>query len=307
MNEWQTPERRDLRAAVAAFTRAEIAPHLSQWEDDGELPRSLHVSAARAGLLGVGFPETVGGQGGSFVDANLVTEAVIEEGGSSGLIAGLFTHGIAVPHILSSGDSDLIDRYVRPALAGEKIGSLAVTEPSGGSDVANLRTTARRDGDDWIVNGAKTFITSGVRADFLTTAVRTGDAGHGGISLIVIDKDIEGVSVSRPLRKLGWHCSDTAELTFEDVRVSGDRIVGSIDGGFALIMRQFVSERLSLATQAHATAQRATTLALDYARTRETFGQPLAQRQVIRHLLVDMARRTAAARALTRQAISYAA
>ncbi|MEO7269593.1 MAG: acyl-CoA dehydrogenase family protein [Knoellia sp.] len=307
MNEWETPERHDLRASVAAFTKSEIVPHLAEWEDAGEVPRALHLAGARAGLLGIGFPESVGGQGGSIVDANLVTEAIIESGGSGGLIAALFTHGIATPHIVSTGDTHLIDRYVRPTLDGQLIGSLAVTEPSGGSDVAAIHTSARREGDDWIVNGAKTFITSGVRADFLTTAVRTGEPGHGGISLLVIDKDSPGLTVSRPLRKLGWHCSDTAELSFEDVRVPGNHIVGEVDSGFALIMEQFVSERLNLATQAHATASRATALATAYASTRHTFGRSLSQRQVIRHLLVDMARRTAAARALTRQAITYAA
>jgi acyl-CoA dehydrogenase len=306
VNPWDTPERRALREMVASFTEKEIVPHLPAWEDAGEVPRELHQKAAAAGLLGVAFPEEVGGQGGNLVDGSIVSEAVLEAGGSTGLIAALFTHGIALPHIVASGNADLIDRYVRPTLAGELIGSLGITEPGGGSDVANIRTRAVRDGDELVVNGAKTFITSGVRADFVTTAVRTGGEGHGGISLLVIDKGTPGFTVARPLRKMGWHCSDTAELSFDDVRVPAGQIVGEVDGGFVLVMQQFVSERLSLAVQAYSTAQRALDLAVAYARERETFGRPLITRQVIRHKLVDMHRRTSAARALTRQAVERA-
>jgi acyl-CoA dehydrogenase len=314
VNAWTTPERHALREMVTSFTRNEIAPHLPDWEDAGMLPRELHRKAADAGLLGIGFAEEVGGSGGDIVDATIMTEAVLAGGGSSGVLAGLFTHGIAVPHIVASGTSELVDRYVRPTLDGRLIGSLAITEPGGGSDVSGLTTRAVRDtstgsgrAGDWIVNGAKTFITSGVRSDFVTTAVRTGGSGFGGISLLVIDKGLPGFTVSKPLRKMGWHCSDTAELTFDDVRVPAANIVGEVDGGFSLIVDQFVTERLSLATQAYATAQRALDLATDYARQRETFGRPLVSRQVIRHKLVEMHSRTAAARALTRQAVERAA
>ena len=306
MSVWTTPERQALRDMVTSFTEKEIAPHLPAWEDAGETPRELHKKAADAGLMGVAFPEEVGGQGGDLIDSTIVTESIIEAGGSSGLIAALFTHGIALPHIARSGNTDLIDRYVRPTLAGDLIGALGVTEPGGGSDVANIRTKAVRDGDEFVVNGAKTFITSGVRADFVTTAVRTGGEGFGGISLLVIDKGTPGFTVARPLRKMGWHCSDTAELTFDDVRVPAANIVGEVDGGFVLIMQQFVNERLGLAVQAYATAQRATNLAVEYARQRETFGNPLITRQVIRHKLVDMTRKTAAAKALAHQAIERA-
>ncbi|WP_082530528.1 acyl-CoA dehydrogenase family protein [Aeromicrobium sp. Root344] len=306
MSAWDTPERRALREMVTAFTEKEVVPHLPAWEDACEVPRDLHQKAAEAGLLGVAFPEEVGGQGGDLVDSAIVTEAVLEAGGSTGLIAALFTHGIALPHIVASGNAELIDRYVRPTLAGELIGSLGITEPGGGSDVANIRTKAVRDGDDFVVNGAKTFITSGVRADFVTTAVRTGGEGYGGISLLVIDKGTPGFTVARPLKKMGWHCSDTAELSFDDVRVPASNIVGDVDGGFVLVMQQFVSERLGLAVQAYSTAQRSLDLAVAYARERETFGKPLIARQVIRHKLVDMHRRTAAARALTRQAVERA-
>ncbi|AXT86561.1 acyl-CoA dehydrogenase [Aeromicrobium sp. A1-2] len=307
MNTWQTPERRALRDMVTSFTEKEIAPHLPDWEDGGMLPRDLHRKAAEVGLLGIGFPEEIGGSGGSIIDATVMTEAVLAGGGSTGLLASLFTHGIAVPHIVDSGNADLIDRYVRPTLAGELIGSLGVTEPGGGSDVSALTTRAVLDGDHYVVNGAKTFITSGVRADFVTTAVRTGGAGFGGISLLVIDKQTPGFSVSAPLKKMGWHCSDTAELTFEDVRVPAGNIVGDVNGGFGLIINQFVNERVTMAVQGYATAQRALDLSVAYARQRETFGKPLITRQVIRHKLVEMHSRTAAARALTREVVELAA
>ncbi|MET0931489.1 MAG: acyl-CoA dehydrogenase family protein [Aeromicrobium sp.] len=307
MSLWDTTERLALREMVTSFTAQEIAPHLPDWEDAGLLPRELHRRAADVGLLGIGFAEAVGGSGGDIIDATIMTEAVLAGGGSTGLLASLCTHGIAIPHIVSSGSADLIDRYARPTLAGELIGSLAITEPGGGSDVSALTTRAVLDGDEYVVNGAKTFITSGVRSDFVTTAVRTGSPGFGGISLLVIDKGLPGFMVSKPLRKMGWHCSDTAELTFDDVRVPAGNIVGDVDGGFGLIVDQFVNERLSLATQGYATAQRALDLAVAYARDRETFGKPLIARQVIRHKLVEMHSRTAAARSLTRDAVEQAA
>ena len=307
MNPWNTPERRALREMVTSFTQREIAPHLPSWEDAGMLPRELHRQAAEVGMLGIGFPEELGGSGGDIIDATIMTEAVLAGGGSTGVLASLCTHGIAIPHIVDSKNTDLIDRYVRPTLAGEMIGSLGITEPGGGSDVSGLTTRAVLDGDEYVVNGAKTFITSGARSDFVTTAVRTGGPGFSGISLLVIDKGTPGFTVSKPLRKMGWHCSDTAELTFDDVRVPAGNIVGEVDGGFGLIINQFVNERLSLAAQAYATAQRSLDLAIEYAKQRETFGKPLATRQVIRHKLVEMHSRTAAARALTREAVELAA
>ncbi|HEY9564367.1 MAG TPA: acyl-CoA dehydrogenase family protein [Nocardioides sp.] len=303
MNQWNTPERQALRESVTRFTEREIVPNIAQWEDDGELPRSLSKAAAAAGILGVGFSEEVGGEGGNAIDTAIVTEAIIEAGGSSGVIASLFTHGIAAPHIIDSKNADLIERFVKPSMSGDLIGSLGVTEPGGGSDVANITTRAVRDGDHYVVNGAKTFITSGVRGDYVTTAVRTGGEGFGGVSLLVIEKGTPGFEVARPLRKMGWHCSDTAELSFTDVRVPVSNLVGEENGGFLLLMQQFVNERLGLALQGHATAQRALDLAAKYARERETFGKPLASRQVIRHKLVEMHRRTAAARTVTRAAI----
>ncbi|MEJ2858161.1 MULTISPECIES: acyl-CoA dehydrogenase family protein [unclassified Saccharothrix] len=295
-----TPERQDLRATVRRFTEQEIVPHLGDWEREGEVPRALYRKAAKIGLLGIGFPEAVGGAG-DLLDTVVVTEELIQAGGSSGLIAALLTHGIALPHIVDAGSPDLVDRFVRPTLEGELIGALAVTEPGGGSDVAALRTKAVKDGDHYVVNGSKTFITSGDRADFVTTAVRTGGEGYQGISLLVIEKGTPGFTVDRRLDKMGWHCSDTAELSFVDAQVPVANLVGPENGGFGLIMRQFQVERISLAVQAYATAQRCLDLAIAYTRQRETFGRPLMGRQVVRHKLVEMAQRVDLARTYTRE------
>jgi acyl-CoA dehydrogenase len=200
---WSTPERQALRAAVRRFTETEIRPHLDEWERAGELPRELHAKAAAAGLLGVAFPEDAGGQGGNAVDSTTVSEELLYSGASSGLLASLFTHGIALPHLVASGNTDLIDRYAKPTLAGQLIGSLAVTEPDAGSDVAGVRTRAVREGDHYVVNGSKTFITSSTRADFVTTVVRTGDDPHRGLSLLVVDTDTPGFTVARRLEKMG--------------------------------------------------------------------------------------------------------
>ena len=292
-----TPERRQLRELTRSFVTREVLPHLSDWERAGEVPRSLHETAAKIGLLGIGFPESVGGSGGDLLDSMVVTEEIIRSGGSSGLVAALFTHGIALPHIVETQDEGLIERYVRPALAGTMIGALAITEPDGGSDVAGIRTCAVRDGDHYVVNGSKTYITSGARADFVTTAVCTDFPGSGSVSLLVIDKGSPGFTVGRRLEKLGWHCSDTAELSFVDVRVPVTNRVGPEDTGFLAIMQQFANERLSLATQAYATAQRCVDLAVQWCRDRQTFGRPLVGRQVVRHKLAEMHSRTDAARA----------
>jgi len=308
VNGFWSAEQVALMESARAFVRAEVVPHLQEWEDAGSVPRELHRKAAKLGFLGLGVPEDLGGAGGTFLDALAVTEAFTGAGASSGLLAALFTSGIALPHIVASGNPDLVDRYVRPTLAGETIGSLAVTEPSGGSDVARLRTTAVRDGDHYVVNGGKTFITSGVRADFVTTAVRTGGPGHGGISLLVVDAGTPGFTVDRSLAKMGWHCSDTAELGFRDVRVPVANLVGAENTGFAQIAQAFVSERLALAGHGYGIAARALELTAAYCRERETFGRPLAANQVVRHRLVEMHRRVDAARTYTRAvAARYAA
>ncbi|MGZ6734863.1 MAG: acyl-CoA dehydrogenase family protein [Nocardioides sp.] len=283
----------------AEFARREVFPSLQEWEDAGEIPRALHLAAAKQGLLGMGFREEVGGEGGSLADMTALQEGMLSEGASSGLLAALFTNGIALPHIARHGSPDLIERYVRPTLAGEKIGSLAITEPGGGSDVAHLTTRAVRDGDEYVVNGAKTFITSGVRADFLTVAVRTGGAGAGGVSLLVIDKETPGLTVDRRLRKMGWHCSDTAELGFADVRVPVANLVGEENAAFGYIAEAFVTERIALAVHAYGIAGRSLALTAAYARERSTFGEPLIKRQVVRHKLVEMHRLVESAKAYT--------
>jgi acyl-CoA dehydrogenase len=296
-----TDERRALQDATRAFVAREVAPYLQDWEDAGEIPRSLHLAAAKAGLLGLGFPEEAGGQGGDLLDSTAMQEAFFEAGGSSGLAAGLFTHGIALPHLVANGSDELKQRYARPTLAGELIGSLAVTEPGGGSDVAGIRTTAVRDGDHYVINGAKTFITSGVRADYVTTAVRTGGPGHAGLSLIVVDKGTPGFTVDRALQKMGWHCSDTAELSYVDVRVPASNLVGEENSGFYQIAEQFVVERIGLAVHAYGIAGRSLALTAQYARDRETFGKPLVANQVVRHKLVEMHRLVEVARTYTRE------
>ncbi|MGX9672876.1 acyl-CoA dehydrogenase family protein [Mycobacterium sp. HM-7] len=299
MTPWATAERRELRQLVGDFTDRRIAPYLDEWESAGQVPRDLHRQAGELGLLGLGFPESAGGAG-EFLDFLILNEEVILHGGSAGLCGALMTHAIATPHIAAAGDPSQIERYVKPALDGAKIGALAVTEPGGGSDVAALRTSAVRDGDSYIVNGAKTFITSGCRADFVTAAVRTGDHPHKGVSLLVIDTDSPGFAVTRKLDKMGCLCSDTAELSFTDVRVPLANLVGPEGTGFIQIMQRFDSERLLMCVQACAIAQRCVDLATSWARDRVTFGEPLINRQVIRHKLAEMARQVTAARAFVR-------
>ena len=296
-----TDERRALRETVGHFVTDEVLPHQAAWERDGLLPRELHERAARVGLLGLSFPEAVGGGGGDAVDEVTLVEAFHEAGGAGGTFASLFTCGIALPHLVAAGDGAQIDRWVRPTLAGRLIGSLAITEPDGGSDVAGIRTAAVRDGDEFVVDGAKTYITSGVRADFVVTAVRTGDApGAGGLSLLVVEKGTPGFTVSAPLDKMGWRSSDTAELTYAGVRVPVAHLIGAPGNGFPQIARHFVGERLSLAAQAYASAARAHELTVDWCRLRTTFGRPLIARPTVQTTLTEMARRIEVARVYTR-------
>jgi acyl-CoA dehydrogenase len=287
---WSTPERVALRDLARDFTAREIAPNVDEWERVGELPRELHKKASTAGLLGIAFPESAGGQGGTIIDSTIVSETLLYHGASSGVLASLFTHGIALPHIVASGDTDLIDRYAKPTLAGDTIGALAVTEPDAGSDVSGVRTRAVRDGDDYVVNGTKTFITSSTRADFVTTVVRTGDDPHRGLSLLVVDTDLPGFSVVRRLDKMGWRCSDTGELSYADVRVPARNLVGVEGSAFVQVAQNFASERLGLAVHGYGIAQRALDLTVEWVRNRTAFGKPLIAKQVVRHKLVEMKR-----------------
>ncbi|PTR44002.1 acyl-CoA dehydrogenase [Rhodococcus sp. OK611] len=300
MSVWTTDERKALRETVRRFAEQDVLPHLDEWERHGELPRELHKKAGALGLLGAGFPESVGGSGGDLVDAVTICEEMHYAGGSGGLFASLFTSGIALPHLVAAGDERQIDRWVRPTLAGELIGSLAITEPGGGSDVGHLRTKAVRDGDHFVVNGAKTFITSGCRADFVVTAVRTGGEGAAGVSLLVIEKGTPGFEVTRKLEKMGWLASDTAELSFVDARVPAENLVGGENSGFQQIAQAFLTERIALAAQAYSSAKRCLDLTLQWCRDRETFGRPLISRQSVQNTVTEMARRVDVARVYTR-------
>jgi acyl-CoA dehydrogenase len=300
---WTTPERDQLRKTVRAFAEREILPHVDEWEHGGELPRDLHRRAGAMGLLGASFPQAVGGGGGDGADAVVVCEELHEVGVPGGVFASLFTCGIAVPHMVASGDARLIDTFVRPTLAGEKIGALAITEPGGGSDVGHLRTTARRDGDHYVVNGAKTYITSGVRADYVVTAVRTGGPGAAGVSLLVVEKGMPGFEVTRKLDKMGWRSSDTAELSYTDVVVPAANVVGAENSGFTQIAQAFVAERIILAVQAYSSAQRCLDITAAWCRDRETFGRPLISRQAVQNTLTEMARRIDVARVYARNVV----
>lgn len=295
-----TETHRMFRDTATRFAKEEIRPHVDAWEEAGEFPRELYQSAAKAGILGVGFDEEIGGSGGNAMAGVMVIEGLMQ-GGSAGVCAGLGSLGIALPPIVQSGDQNLIDQFARPALRGEKIGALAITEPNTGSDVAAVSTRATLEGDHFVVNGAKLFITSGVRADFLTTLVRTGDDPHGGLSFLVIESDRDGVTTSAPLKKHGWWASDTAEIGFEDVRVPAKNLVGAEGSGFFTLMGNFQNERLALATYGVATAELALQEALRYSQERMAFGRPIKGFQVTRHKLVDMKTRITAVKTLVYQ------
>lgn len=282
-----TDEHESFRHQVRRFVDKQCTPYIEQWEKAETLPRELHKQAADAGLLQIGFPEVYGGTEVPDLFYMIVLTEELARAGSGGLLASLMSHGIATPPIINAGSHQQKLRYAAPVLAGDKIAALAITEPSGGSDVANLKTRAIRDGDDYIVNGSKTFITSGMRADYITTAVRTGDAGMGGVSLLVIEGNAPGLQRT-PLQKMGWWCSDTATLFFDNVRVPVANRIGPENAGFMAIMMNFNQERIMLAAQAYGFAQVCYQEALAYARERQTFGKPLIRNQVIRHKLVDM-------------------
>ena len=295
---FETEEHAQLRDNVRRFAQKQIAPHAHAWEEACEFPRELYRAAAEANLLGISYPTEDGGSGGDVTHALVAAEEMVLHGHSVGTCVGLNSHGIALPPILRVGNAEQKKRFVDPVLRGEKISALAITEPNGGSDVASLRTKAVRDGDFYVVNGAKTFITSGCRADIVTTAVRTGGEGHGGISLLVIERGTPGFTVSKKLQKTGWWASDTAELSFEDCRVPVANRIGEENMGFLAIMINFANERLFLAGQCVAIAELAYRESVKYARERRAFGKTLMGHQVLRHKLADMVTKIAAARAL---------
>lgn len=291
-----TADHEALRTQVRRFVDQVCRPNVDRWEREGQLPRSLHKQAAEAGLLQIGFPEDCGGIPVADAFFMIVLTEELARAGSGGLIASLMSHGIGTPPVCAVGTPEQKARFAAPVLAGDKIAALAITEPSGGSDVANLKTRAVRDGDHYVVNGSKTFITSGLRADFITTAVRTGGEGMAGVSLLVIEGDTPGLTRT-PLEKMGWHASDTATLYFEDCKVPVANRIGPENTGFMAIMMNFNQERLMLAAQAVGFAQVCFDESLTYARDRHTFGKPLIRNQVIRHKLADMKMRIDAARA----------
>lgn len=288
-----------VRETARRFVQQEVLPHVSEWEEDGGFPRELYQKAGALGLLGIGHPEHLGGTGEHDVFMKVAVSEELMRSTSGGLVASIGSLDIGLPPVWRGASPELQQRVVPPVLAGDKIMALAITEPGGGSDVANLRTRAVRDGDHYVVNGSKTFITSGVRADHYTVAVRTGGEGYGGVSLLLVDKGTPGFSVGRNLKKMGWWASDTAELFFENCRVPVGNLIGPENAGFMLIMANFQAERLSLAVMAYMTAQLALEACLDHARDRVTFGKPLSKHQVIRHKLAEMATQVEVAREYT--------
>ena len=292
-----------IRASVRGFAQQHIAPYGAEWEENEEFPIELYRTASQAGVTGIGYPEALGGQGGDLGHVLVASDEMTIAGRSVGTLVGLGSHGIALPPIVRFGTAEQQQRFVTPCLTEGKIAALAVTEPGGGSDVAALATKATRDGDCYVVTGAKTFITSGTRADFVTCAVRTGGAGHGGISMLVIERGMPGFTLSKKLKKTGWWASDTAELHFDGVRVPVANRIGPENGAFPMIMMNFASERLMLAGQCVAIAELAYRETIAYAKQRQAFGKSLTGFQVTRHKLADMASRIAAARALTGEAL----
>jgi acyl-CoA dehydrogenase len=283
------------RATVRRFVAAEIEPYAAAWDEAETFPRELYQKAAAIGLLQMGFPAAYGGIEAD-VFYRIIAAQELARAGAGGISAGLNSHTIGAPPIAAAGSEALKARVLPGVLSGREISALAITEPDAGSDVANLKTRAKRDGSHYIVNGTKTFITSGMRADWYTVAVRTGGAGKSGVSLIVIPRDTPGFTRT-PLKKMGWWASDTATLYFENCRVPADHLLGEENSGFALIMRNFNSERLGMAAGATAFARVCLDEAAAYARERKTFGRALIEHQVIRHKLVDMAMRVNAAQA----------
>jgi acyl-CoA dehydrogenase len=298
-------EHEELRETVRRFVLKEIAPNVDEWEAAREFPRELFARCAELGFLGLKFPEELGGQGGTHLHDAVWVEELARSGGSGGVAAGLNAHAsIAMPPIFNFGTEEQKQRWLVPGIAGEKIGALGITEPGAGSDVASLTTTARRSGDGYVVNGAKTFITNGARADFLVCACKTSEeGGHGGISFLVLESEMPGYEVSAKLEKMGWHSSDTGEISFTDIEVPAENLLGEENGGFKLIMFNFAWERLLMAIGAVGAMQRLIEISVAYAQEREAFGRPIGKFQAIRHQVAEMATKAEASRALTYNAL----
>ena len=296
-----TDEHRELRETVRRFVTNEIVPHVDEWEDERLFPRELFNRCGELGFLGLKFPEQYGGQGGSYLDDAVWVEELARSGASGGVAAGLNAHSsIASPPIFKFGNEWQKQRWLVPGIKGEKIGALGITEPGAGSDVASLRTTARKIDGGYLVNGSKTFITNGVRADFLVCAVKTTEeGGHNGISFLVIDTDSPGYEVTSKLEKMGWHSSDTGEITFTDLEVPAEHLLGNENEGFQQIMANFAWERLLMAIGALGAMDWLVERSIAYANERQAFGRSIGSFQAIRHKIAEMATTTAAARTLT--------
>ncbi len=290
-------DRAALADTVRRFAQTEIAPNVQAWDEAGEFPRALYARAAELGLLGLGYPEALGGTPASYSLKLPAWIALARHGQSGGVLASLFSHNIGLPPVVLHASDAVRHEVVPSVLRGEKIAALAITEPGGGSDVAAVRTTAQRDGDHYVLNGEKTFITSGMRADWITVAVRTGEGrGAGGLSMLLVPGDAPGLSRTR-LAKMGWLCSDTATLHFDNVRVPARYLLGEEGAGFRMVMGNFNGERVGLAAGALGFAQACLDEALAWSRERKTFGAALIEHQVVRHKLVDMQMRIASTEA----------
>ena len=297
-NPYLTPEHEAWRAQLRRFIDREIMPHAAEWDEAGSIPDALWPKAAEVGLLGLGYPEAYGGtsEGIDAWHVNIVGEELARTG-VGGIGATLLVHGIGLPPVVNFA-TEAVKQQVAPAvLAGTKRISLGITEPGGGSDVANLQTTARREGDHYIVNGSKTLITGGMNANWVSTAVRTGGDGAGGVSMLLIPMDADGVSRTRLDRKQGWWCSDTATLYFDNVKVPVGNLIGEENRGFLVIMNNFNSERMSMCVSMEASARVCLEEAVSWAQQRNTFGKRLAEHQVIRHKIVEMKQRINACQA----------
>jgi acyl-CoA dehydrogenase len=297
-------EHAQLRESIRRFIAAELRPHASEWEDARWFPNDVFTRMAELGYLGLKYPEEWGGQGGNHVHDAVLSEELARSG-SGGLAAGIGAHiGIATPPIWKFGTDDQKRRFLAPAIRGERIAALGITEPGAGSDVAGIRTFAKRVDGGYLVNGAKTFITNGVRADFVVTAVKTTEeGGHQGLSFLILEKGMEGFSVSKKLEKLGWHASDTAELAFDDVFVPDENLLGEENKGFYLIVANFQWERLLMALGAVGSMDHVLERTLVYAKERSAFGRPIGSFQALRHKIAAMAVKLETSRSLTYHAL----
>jgi acyl-CoA dehydrogenase len=291
------------RATVRAFVEREVMPHVEEWETAGRVPKAIFRRMGELGFLGVEYDEKYGGAGADlFTTVVLHEECARSRSGSFAMAVGVHTD-MASPHLYWTGSEALKERYLPAICRGETISAIAVTEPGGGSDVAAIRTRAVRDGDHYVINGSKMFITNGAMADlyFVAARVEGGDAAkrHRGISVFLVDRETPGFRVSRTLDKMGMRASDTAELSFEDMRVPADNLLGREGAGFYEVMRVFQRERLVAGLHAVAMSERALEDTIAYVRERHAFGGPLSEKQVVRHTLAELATSIEAARWLT--------